>query len=61
MIAKFAGAGKPGPCWGTPFADASHNSFPGKSFTALQEWTVSLRVNRSGVDDDDPALIEPAA
>jgi hypothetical protein len=28
---------------------------------ALQEWTVSPRVNRSGVGDDDPALIEPQA
>ena len=28
---------------------------------ALQEWIVSPRVNRSGVGDDDPALIEPAA
>ena len=26
---------------------------------ALQEWIVSPRVNRSGVGDDDPALIEP--
>jgi putative SOS response-associated peptidase YedK len=26
---------------------------------ALQQWTVSARVNRSGVGDDDPALIEP--
>jgi putative SOS response-associated peptidase YedK len=26
---------------------------------ALQQWTVSVRVNRSGVGDDDPALIEP--
>jgi hypothetical protein len=25
---------------------------------ALQEWTVTPRVNRSGVGDDDPALIE---
>ena len=25
---------------------------------ALQEWIVSPRVNRSGVGDDDPALIE---
>jgi hypothetical protein len=27
---------------------------------ALQEWIVSPRVNRSGVGDDDPALIEAA-
>jgi putative SOS response-associated peptidase YedK len=27
---------------------------------ALQEWVVSSRVNRSGVGDDEPALIEPA-
>jgi len=27
---------------------------------ALQEWIVSPRVNRSGVSDDDPALIEAA-
>jgi putative SOS response-associated peptidase YedK len=26
---------------------------------ALQEWIVSPRVNRSGVGDDDPALIKP--
>ncbi|WP_292533221.1 SOS response-associated peptidase [Methylocystis sp.] len=26
---------------------------------ALQEWIVSQRVNRSGVGDNDPALIEP--
>jgi putative SOS response-associated peptidase YedK len=26
---------------------------------ALQEWIVSPRVNRSGVGDDDPTLIEP--
>jgi putative SOS response-associated peptidase YedK len=26
---------------------------------ALQQWTVSARVNRSGVGDDDPSLIEP--
>jgi hypothetical protein len=26
---------------------------------ALQEWIVSSRVNRSGVGDDDQALIEP--
>jgi hypothetical protein len=25
---------------------------------ALQEWIVSPRVNRSGVGDDDPTLIE---
>jgi putative SOS response-associated peptidase YedK len=25
---------------------------------ALQEWIVSSRVNRSGVGDDDPTLIE---
>jgi hypothetical protein len=24
----------------------------------LQEWIVSTRVNRSGMGDDDPALIE---
>ena len=28
---------------------------------ALQEWIVSPRVNRSGVGDDDPALIEAVA
>ncbi|TLG75166.1 SOS response-associated peptidase [Methylocystis sp. B8] len=28
---------------------------------ALQEWVVSSRVNRSGVADDDPALILPVA
>jgi putative SOS response-associated peptidase YedK len=27
---------------------------------ALQEWIVSPRVNRSGVGDSDPALVEPA-
>ncbi len=27
---------------------------------ALQEWTVSTRVNRAGVGDDDPTLIEAA-
>ena len=27
---------------------------------ALQEWTVSPRVNRSGVGDDDATLVEPA-
>ncbi|MGD9657782.1 MAG: SOS response-associated peptidase [Methylocystis sp.] len=27
----------------------------------LQEWIVSTRVNRAGVEDDDAALIEPAA
>lgn len=27
---------------------------------ALHEWTVSPRVNRSGVGDDDPALVEPS-
>ncbi|WP_165051613.1 SOS response-associated peptidase [Methylocystis sp. MJC1] len=27
---------------------------------ALHEWIVSSRVNRSGVGDDDPALIEPS-
>jgi putative SOS response-associated peptidase YedK len=26
---------------------------------ALQEWIVSTRVNKAGVGDDDPALIEP--
>jgi putative SOS response-associated peptidase YedK len=26
---------------------------------ALQEWTVSMRVNKAGVGDDDPSLIEP--
>ncbi|WP_232366100.1 SOS response-associated peptidase [Methylocystis silviterrae] len=26
---------------------------------ALQEWIVSPRVNRSGVDDADPTLLEP--
>lgn len=26
---------------------------------ALREWTVAARVNRSGVGDDDPTLIEP--
>ena len=25
---------------------------------ALQEWVVSARVNRTGIGDDDPALIE---
>jgi hypothetical protein len=28
---------------------------------ALQEWIVSPPVNRSGVRDIDPAMIEPAA
>ena len=28
------------------------------SENALQEWVVSARVNRAGVGDDDPALIE---
>ena len=27
---------------------------------ALQEWIVSPRVNRSGVGNSDPALVEPA-
>jgi hypothetical protein len=26
---------------------------------ALQEWTAAPRVNRSGVGDDDPTMIEP--
>lgn len=26
---------------------------------SLREWVVSPRVNRSGVGDDDPTLIEP--
>ena len=28
---------------------------------ALQEWIVSPRVNRSGVGDEDPTMIEPVA
>jgi len=28
------------------------------SENALQEWVVSARVNRAGIGDDDPALIE---
>ena len=28
---------------------------------ALREWIVSPRVNRSGVGDDDPTMIEPVA
>lgn len=27
--------------------------------SALREWPVSPRVNRSGVGDDDPTIIEP--
>jgi putative SOS response-associated peptidase YedK len=26
---------------------------------ALREWTVSPRLNRTGVGDDDPTIIEP--
>ena len=26
---------------------------------AWQEWVFSIRVNRSGVGDDDPTLVEP--
>ena len=29
--------------------------------SALREWTVSKRVNRTGVGDDDPTIVEPAA
>ncbi len=29
------------------------------SETALQEWTVSARANKAGVNDDDPSLIAP--
>ncbi len=28
--------------------------------SALREWTVSKRVNRTGVGDDDPTIVEPA-
>jgi putative SOS response-associated peptidase YedK len=28
---------------------------------ALREWTVSTRVNKAGVGDDDPAVIEQVA
>ena len=28
---------------------------------ALREWTVSKRVNRTGVGDDDPTIVEPVA
>jgi hypothetical protein len=29
------------------------------SESALREWTVSSRLNRTGVGDDDPTIIEP--
>jgi hypothetical protein len=29
--------------------------------SALREWTVSPRLNRTGVGDDDPTIIEPTA
>ena len=29
--------------------------------SALREWTVSSRVNRTGVGDDDPMIVEPVA
>ena len=29
------------------------------SESALREWTVSPRLNRTGVGDDDPTIIEP--
>lgn len=29
------------------------------SETALREWQIDRRVNRSGVSDDDPGLLEP--
>ena len=29
--------------------------------SALREWTVSKRVNRSGAGDDDPTIVEPVA
>ena len=29
--------------------------------SALREWVVSNRVNKAGVGDDDPSLVEPAA
>ena len=28
---------------------------------SLREWIVSSRVNRSGVGDDDPTMVEPLA
>jgi putative SOS response-associated peptidase YedK len=27
---------------------------------ALRQWIISTRVNKAGVGDDDPALMEPA-
>ncbi len=29
--------------------------------SALREWTVDRRVNRTGADDDDPTIVEPVA
>ena len=29
--------------------------------SVLREWTVSKRVNRTGVGDDDPTIVEPVA
>ena len=29
------------------------------SETALREWLVSKRINRTGAGDDDPTIIEP--
>ena len=29
--------------------------------SALREWTVSTRVNRTGEGDDDPRIVEPLA
>jgi len=29
--------------------------------SALREWTVSTRVNKTGEGDDDPTTIEPLA
>ena len=29
--------------------------------SALQEWIVSSRVNRTGHGDDDPTIVEPVA
>ena len=37
----------------------SLDALTGASVVALREWPVSKRLNRTGVGDDDPTLVEP--
>ncbi len=41
------------------YGGRSHNPLKPAAESALREWIVSKRVNRTGVGDDDPTIVEP--